>query len=102
MADHMRNKSYDINSRSLFKTDSNGANQLDTFGKYFTRLISLMKEIINSFSKLKLTTVELKKVADNFIYAESIIDRNIWDRKLRPTNERVDYKITENALNQVI
>lgn len=98
LADHMRNKSYDINARKLFATDAKGANHLDTFGKYFTRLISLMEEIINSYGKLKCTAVELKKMADNFIHAEHIIDRNIWDRKLKPAYERTDYKNIEDAI----
>lgn len=101
LADHMRNKSFDTNARRIFDKDSNGANQLDTFAKYFTRLISLMEELINSFSKLKLTAVELKKMAENFKFAERIIDRNIWDRKLRPSFERTDYKGVENSIQQV-
>ena len=101
LADHMRNKSFDINARNLFDKDSTGANQLDTFAKYFTRLIPLMEELINSFSKLKLTAVELKKMTENFKYAERIIDRNIWDRKLKPSFERTDYKSVESSIQQV-
>lgn len=98
LADHMRNKSYDINARRLFDAGTKGANNLDTFGKYFTRLISLMEEIINAYGKLKCTAVELKKMADNFVYAENVIDRNIWDRKLKPDFERTDYKNIEDAI----
>lgn len=100
LADHMRNKSYDINCRKLFVTDATGANELDTFGKYFTKLISLMEAIINSFNKLKLTSVELKKMTENFVYAENVIDRNIWDRKLKPTYERENYKKIEDSIHQ--
>lgn len=97
----MRNKSFDINARKLFGTNSAGANHLDTFGKYFTRLISLMDEIINSFSKLKCTSVELKTMAENFCHAEKIINRNLWDRKLKPGHELAEYKACEDSIHQV-
>jgi len=84
----------------MFETDTSGVNHLDTFGKYFTRLISLLEEIINSYGKLKLTAVELKKMAENFVYAERIIDRNLWDRKLKPEHERKEYKSIEAAISQ--
>ena len=100
LADHMRNKSFDINCRQQFTTSANGTNQLDSLAKCFTRLISLMEEIINSFSKFKLTSLELKKMAENFVYAENIIDRNIWDRKLKPNYERSDYKSIEDSIHQ--
>jgi hypothetical protein len=102
MADYMRNKSFDTKARNLFQQDEpTGNNQLDLFGKHFTRLINDMQEILNSFSKLKLTAIELKKMKENFLYAENIIDRNIWDRKLKPPFERVDYKDLEDSLHQV-
>jgi hypothetical protein len=96
----MRNKSYDINARKMFAMDAAGTNQLDNFGKYFTRLISLLEEIISSYGKLKLTAVELKKMAENFVYAERIIDRNLWDRKLKPEHERKEYKSVEVSISQ--
>lgn len=100
LADHMRNKSFDTNCRQQFATSHDGPNQLDTLAKCFTRLIALMEEIINSFSKFKLTSLELKKMTENFMYAENIIDRNIWDRKLKPSYERVDYNSIEDSIHQ--
>ena len=98
----MRNKSYDINARKLFQVTSGcDTDCFDLFGKCFTRLISLMEEVINAFSKLKLTSIELNKMIENFVYAERIIDMNLWNRELKPQQERDDYKSVQVSINQV-
>lgn len=101
LADYLRNKTFDVNNRNLFLKDQRGVNDLENFGQRFTNLMCLMKELIRSYDKLKQSSLELKKMKNNFVYAKAIIDRNIWDRKLKPDFERVDYKETEFSLHQV-
>ena len=101
LSDYMRNKSYDINQRAYFERDSNGLNDLDLSGQIFSQLISQMEAILLSYNKLNVNAVELKKMVDNFIHAEKLIDRNIWERKVRPDFERKNYSSTEAAIHKV-
>ena len=101
LADFLRNKSFHISNRSLFLTDEYGVNDLENFGQRFTNLMFTMKELIRSYDKLKQSTTELKKMSKNFVHSQNIIDRNIWDRKLKPDFERVDYKELEYSLHHV-
>lgn len=101
LADYLRNKAFDVNNRNLFKQDEVNVNDLENFGQRFTNLMCLMKELLRGYDRLKQSGVELKKSKQNFVHAKGIIDRNIWDRKLRPEFERVAYKETELALHQV-
>ena len=101
LADYMRNKSYDINCRQLFDYDQNGFSSLDLCGQLFSQIISHMEKLLLSYNKLNVNAVELKKMGENFVYAQKIIDRNIWDRTVKPDFERNDYKKTEDSINQV-
>ena len=101
LADYMRNKSYDINCRKLFDYDQNGFSSLDLCGQLFSQIISHMEKLLLSYNKLNVNAVELKKMGENFVYAQKIIDRNIWDRTVTPDFERNDYKKTEDSINQV-
>ena len=101
LSDYLRNKSYDANTRKLFRIDSKGNNELDMFALRFTSLNALMQNVIISYDKLKQTALELKKMSENFIYAQNIIDRNQWDRKLKPNHEREEYRQTEISINKV-
>ncbi|RMZ98338.1 hypothetical protein BpHYR1_047894 [Brachionus plicatilis] len=100
LGDYMRNKSHDINSRNVFETYSGDVNNLDKTGQLFTELISAIESIMLSYNKLHCNATELKKNSDNFIYGQRIIDRNIWDRGLRPTSERDVYKSTEESIHK--
>lgn len=101
LADYMRNKSYDINCRQLFDYDQNGFSSLDLCGQLFSQIISHMEKLLLSYNKLNVNAVELKKMGENFVYAQKIIDRNIWDRTVKPDFERNDYKKTEDSIIQV-
>ena len=92
LSDYMRNKSYDVNQRAYFARDSNGLNDLDLSGQIFSQLISQMENLLLSYNKLNLNANELKKMVENFVYAEGLIDRNLWDRTLKPDFERKNYK----------
>lgn len=102
VSDYMRNKSYDVNSRKYFQTDSNGLNQLDTCGQLFSKLISYMENMILAYNTLSSNSFELKRNNDNLIFAQNVVDRNIWDRTLKPTVERDVYKSTENSIYKVV
>jgi hypothetical protein len=101
LADYMRNKSYDINQRSFFDNDHNGMNNLDLSGQLFSQLIAQMESFILSYNRLNLNAVELKKMVEDFVFAENLIDRNIWDRTVKPDFERNKYSSTEAAINKV-
>lgn len=101
LADYMRNKSYDINCRQLFDYDQNGFSSLDLCGQLFSQIISHMEKLLLSYNKLNVNAVELKKMGENFVYAQKIIDRNIWDRTVKPDFERNDFKKTEDSIIQV-
>ena len=101
LSDYMRNKSYDINQRDYFARDSNGLNDLDLSGQIFSQLISQMENLLLAYNKLNLNANELKKMVENFVHAEGLIDRNLWDRTLKPDFERKNYSSTEAALNKV-
>ena len=66
LADYMRNKSYDINSRNMFGSDSNDINHLDNCGQIFSKLIMYSENLMMSYNKLNLTANELKKMCENF------------------------------------
>ena len=101
LSDYMRNKSYDINQRDWFESDSNGLNNLDLSGQIFSQLIAQMESLLLSYNKLNLNAVELKKMVEDFIHAEGLIDRNIWDRTVKPDFERKNYSSTEAAIHKV-
>ena len=101
LADYMRNKSYDINCRQLFDYDQNGFSSLDLCGQLFSQLIGGMEKLLLSYNKLNVNALELKKMGENFVFAQKIIDRNIWDRTVKPDFERNDYKKTDDSINQV-
>lgn len=101
LGDYLRNKSFDINKRNIFKQDEYGVNDLENFGQRFTNLMFTMKELIRSYDKLKQSALEMKKMSKNFSHAQGIVDRNIWDRTLRPASERSDYKETEISIYKV-
>lgn len=97
----MRNKSHDVNARNVFETFSGDMNNLDKAGQFFTELIAAIEGLLLSFNKLHSNATELKKNSDNFTYGQRIIDRNIWDRGLRPTSERDAYYSTEQSIHKV-
>jgi hypothetical protein len=101
LADYLRNKSFHINNRNLFKKDEYGLNDLENLGQRFTNLMFGMKELIRSFDKLKQSAIEMKKMSKNFVYAQNIIDRNVWDRQVKPELERIDYRETELSIQKV-
>lgn len=101
MADYMRNKSYDINQRRAFTTDSNGLNELDHCGQLFSQLNSYLEALLLAYNKLNTNSFELKRNNDNLVYAQNIVDRNLWDRTLKPTFEREAYQFTEDSINKV-
>jgi hypothetical protein len=98
----MRNKSYDINQRAYFNVDQNGLNDLDLSGQLFSQLIAQMEGLLLSYNRLNLNAVELKKMVEDFIFSENLIDRNVWDRTVKPDFERKNYINTEVAINKVI
>ena len=97
----MRNKSYDINQRAYFDVDQNGMNDLDLSGQLFSQLIAQMEGLLLSYNRLNLNAVELKKMVEDFIFSENLIDRNVWDRTVKPDFERKNYINTEVAINKV-
>lgn len=100
LSDYMRNKSYDINQRDWFESDSNGLNNLDLSGQIFSQLIAQMESLLLSYNKLNLNAVELKKMVEDFVHAEGLIDRNVWDRTVKPDFERKNYSSTESAIHK--
>lgn len=101
LGDYMRNKSFDVNSRSLFSNDSNGLNELDVGADLFTQLITQMEVLIVSYDKLRFTGEELKRMINNFEYSEKITEKNLWERDLKPDFERITFKDTEDSLKEV-
>lgn len=101
LGDYMRNKSFDVNSRSLFSNDSNGFNELDVGADLFTQLIAQMELLIVSYDKLRFTGEELKRMMNNFEYSEKINEKNFWERELKPDFERISFKDTEDSLKEV-
>ena len=99
LADYMRNKSYNVNEKARFNSPS-GVNYLESFGKLFTQLIESMETTIGEYDKLRSTALEIKKMTENFRFAEDVIQRNIWDRDLRPAEERNDYRDVENSIHK--
>jgi hypothetical protein len=98
LADYMRNKSYDTNSRNQFVIMSNGLNQLDYCGQLFSQLIKNSENLLLSYNKLNSNANELKKINENFQIPENLIDKNLWDRRLRPDFERNSFIETENSI----
>ncbi|CAF0710729.1 unnamed protein product [Brachionus calyciflorus] len=99
LGDYMRNKSFDVNQRDVFEKGSPAEiNNLDHSAQFFTKLISAIESLLLVYNKLHSNSVELKKNSDNFLYGQRIIDRNIWDRGLRPTAERDAYNSTEQSI----
>lgn len=102
LGDYMRNKSHDINLRNVFETYSGDANNLDKTGQLITDLMEVIESLLLSYNKLHCNATELKKNLDNFSYAQRIIDKNIWERGLRPTSERDAYFTTEESIYKVL
>jgi hypothetical protein len=102
MSDYMRNMSFDINARKQFANDSSGANQLDRLGHACTRLNSAMDSLLVAYNKLNSNALELKRIAENFVFAENVAQRNLWDRDMRPQTARVMYQPTENSIKDVL
>lgn len=102
LGDYIRNKSHDINLRNVFETYSGDVNNLDKTGQFFSDLIEVIENLLLSFNKLHCNATELKKNSDNFIHGQRIIDKNIWDRGLRPTSERDAYFTTEESIYKVL
>jgi hypothetical protein len=98
LADYMRNKSYDTNSRNQFVKMANGLNQLDYCGQLFSQLIKNSENLLLAYNKLNVNANELKKIYENFQIPENLVDKNLWDRRLRPNSERNRYKETENSI----
>ena len=97
----MRNKSYDINSRKLFANDSNNSNQLDQCGQLFSQLIVHSENLLLAYNKLNVSANELKKIYENLSISESLIDKNVWDRELRPGFEQSNFVNTQNSIEKV-
>ena len=98
LADYMRNKSYDTNSRNQFVKMSNGLNQLDYCGQLFSHLINNSENLLLAYNKLSSNANELKTMYENFCIPENLIDKNLWDRRLRPDFERNNFMKTEKSI----
>jgi hypothetical protein len=101
LADYMRNKSYDANSRKVFGKTSNDLNHLDVCGQLFSQLIINSESLLVSYNKLNLSANEIKKMYENLKIPETLIDKNLWDRLLRPNFERTNFFKTEQSIQHV-
>ena len=101
MSDYMRNMSFSVNARKQFPNDANGTNQLDRFGQWCTKLNAVMESLLLAYNKLNSNALELKRAAENFALPENVIDRNKWDREMRPQTEREAYLSTEVSIQNV-
>jgi len=94
----MRNKSYDKNSRTQFVVMSDGLNQLDYCGQLFSQLITNSENLLLAYNILYANANELKTMNENFQIPENLIDKNLWDRRLRPGFERISFRETETSI----
>jgi hypothetical protein len=101
LSDFMRNIGFNRNSRNLFIIANSNDNYLDWFGRLLSTLMKEMEELLSSYNQLNVTALDLKKMEENFKFGESVIDRNLWDRELKPHFERSTSIQLENQIVKV-
>lgn len=101
-SDSLRNQAFNATSRKLFSlTASDETCVIDKFAEMFSKLMASMQDMLMSYNKLNTNSFELKKMSDNMVFVENVVDRNLWDRKQNPDFEREKYKSTELSIIKV-